>query len=398
MDVTRFPLHLDLRGRRVLVVGGGPVALRRARALADAGAVLTVVAPRTVDAMPGELRRRAFQPGDVAGAWLVVTATGVVDAQVAAACEQAGVWCVRADDAASSPAWVPAVARIDDVVVSVSAGRDPRRAVGLRDALALALETGTLPLRRGRPGAGSVALVGGGPGDPELLTVRGRRLLAGADVVVRDRLAPRVPLPYGVEVVEVGKSAHGPSWSQRDIEALLVARARDGARVVRLKGGDVHVFARGIEEVAACVEAGVPVEVVPGVSSALAVPALAGIPVTARGVTQSFAVVSAHLPPGDPASTLDFAALARLGGTLVLLMAVERLAAVCAALVAAGRSADTPVAVVADGSLPTQRTVVSTLASAAADAAGLGAPAVVVVGEVVAARIDAARTDTAEAS
>ena len=124
---------------------------------------------------------------------------------------------------------------------------------------------------------------------------------------------------------------------------------------MRLKGGDVHVFARGIEEVAACVAAGVPVEVVPGVSSALAGPAYAGIPVTARGVTQSFAVVSAHLPPGDPGSTVDWDALARLGGTLVLLMAVGRLPAVCAALVAGGRSRSTPVAVVQDASLPTQR-------------------------------------------
>jgi uroporphyrin-III C-methyltransferase/precorrin-2 dehydrogenase/sirohydrochlorin ferrochelatase len=294
---------------------------------------------------------------------------------------------VRADDAALSPAWVPAVARADDVVVSVTAGRDPRRAVALRDAVALALDSGALPLRRVRPGTGSVALVGGGPGDPDLLTVRGRRLIAGADVVVRDRLAPHVPLPAGVEVVEVGKDPRGASWSQRDIEALLVERARAGQRVVRLKGGDVHVFARGIEEVAACVEAGVAVEVVPGVTSALAAPAYAGIPVTARGVTQSFAVVSAHLPPGDPGSTVDWDALARLGGTLVLLMAVGRLPQVCAALVAGGRARTTPVAVVQDASLPTQRTTVTTLDAAPVDAAGVRAPAVVVVGEVVAERV-----------
>jgi uroporphyrin-III C-methyltransferase/precorrin-2 dehydrogenase/sirohydrochlorin ferrochelatase len=282
---------------------------------------------------------------------------------------------------------VPAVARADDVVVSVTAGRDPRRAVALRDAVALALDTGALPLRRQRPGPGSVALVGGGPGDPDLVTVRGRRLLAGADVVVRDRLAADVPLPDGVEVVEVGKTPRGPSWSQRDIEALLVERAQSGQRVVRLKGGDVHVFARGIEEVAACVRAGVPVEVVPGISSALAGPTSAGIPVTARGVTQSFTVVSAHLPPGDPASTVDWDALARLGGTLVLLMAVGRLPAVCAALVAGGRDPSTPVAVVQDATLPGQATVVTTLAAAEADAAQVRAPAVVVVGEVVAERL-----------
>jgi uroporphyrin-III C-methyltransferase/precorrin-2 dehydrogenase/sirohydrochlorin ferrochelatase len=385
--VTRLPLHLDLRDKRVLVVGGGPVALRRARRLHDAGAAVDVVAPEVVDGMPGHVQRRPFVPSDVEGAWLVVTATGTVDAQVAAACARHRIWCVRSDDASSSDAWVPAVAQVDDVVVSVTAGGDPRRAVALRDALALALETGALPLRRTRAGEGSVALVGGGPGDPGLLTVRGRQLLAAADVVVRDRLAPQVDLPAAVEVLETGKQAHGASWSQEDIQALLVTKALEGKRVVRLKGGDVHVFARGIEEVAACVEAGVPVEVVPGVTSAFAAPAWAGIPVTARGVTQSVSVVSAHLAPGAEGSTVDWEALARLGGTLVLLMAVERLEACAAALVAGGRDPGTPVAVVRDGTLPSQEVVVSTLARVASEAAHLRAPAVVVVGEVVSARL-----------
>jgi uroporphyrin-III C-methyltransferase/precorrin-2 dehydrogenase/sirohydrochlorin ferrochelatase len=225
-----FPLHLDLAGRRVLVVGAGPVAARRTRALVEARAAVEVVAPSVTDGFPDvPVTRRPFTDADVDGAWLVMACTGVVDAAVAAACEARRVWCVRADDASLSAAWVPAVARVDDVVVSVTAGRDPRRAVGLRDALALALETGELPLRRGRAGAGSVALVGGGPGDPGLLTVRGRRLLAGADVVVRDRLAPHVAVADGVEVVEVGKTPRGPSWSQRDIEALLVERRRRGS-------------------------------------------------------------------------------------------------------------------------------------------------------------------------
>lgn len=384
--MTRYPLHLDLTGRRVLVVGGGAVAARRVRALA--GADVQVVALDVLDGFPDvPVTRRAFVPEDVDDAWLVLACTGVVDEVVAQACEDRRVWCVRADDASLSAAWVPAVARVDDVVVSVTAGGDPRRAVALRDAVALALDAGSLPLRRTRPGAGSVAIVGGGPGDPDLLTVRARRLLAGADVVVRDRLAPQVELPAGVEVVEVGKTPGGASWAQRDIEQLLVDRARKGSRVVRLKGGDVHVFARGIEEVAACVEAGVEFEVVPGISSALAGPTLAGIPVTARGVTQSFAVVSAHLPPGDPGSTVEWEALARLGGTLVLLMAVGRLASVCAALVAGGRDPQTPVAVVQDAALPTQQTVVTTLASAARDTGHVRAPAVVVVGEVVGRRV-----------
>ena len=385
--MSRFPLHLDLTGRRVLVVGGGPVAVRRVRALLEAGAAVDVVALDVVAEMPEvPVARRAFDAADVEGAWLVVSCTGVVDEEVAQVCEKSGIWCVRADDAVASRAWVPAVARLDDVVVSVSAGGDPRRAIALRDAIALAVDVGELPLRRGRPGAGSVALVGGGPGDPGLLTVHARRLLAAADVVVRDRLAPALELADDVEVVDVGKTPGGPSYDQRAIERLLVERAREGLRVVRLKGGDVHLFGRGIEEVAACVEAGVAVEVVPGVSSAFAVPAYAGIPVTARGVTQSVSVVSAHLPPGDPGSTVDWDALARLGGTLVLLMAVGRLESVCDALVTGGRPADTPVAVVQDGTLPTQKVVVTTLRHAARDAAEVTAPAVVVIGDVVGLR------------
>jgi uroporphyrin-III C-methyltransferase/precorrin-2 dehydrogenase/sirohydrochlorin ferrochelatase len=384
--VTHYPLHLDLTRRRVLVVGAGAVGVRRARALLAAGAAVEVVAPDVSAGLGAVVHRRAFAPSDVDGAWLVVACTGVVDDQVAAACEERQVWCVRSDDATASAAWLPAVSRVDDVVVSVTAGGDPRRAVALRDAIALPLETGEMPLRRTRPGAGSVTLVGGGPGDPGLLTVRGRRLVAGADVVVRDRLAPQVDVPDGVEVVDVGKTPGGPSYDQRDIEQLMVERARAGQRVVRLKGGDVHLFGRGMEEVTACVEAGVQVEVVPGVSSAFAVPAVAGIPVTARGVTQSVSVVSAHVPPGDPSSTVDWDALARLGGTVVLLMAVGRLEAVCAALVAGGRAPSTPVAVVQDGTLPTQRVVVSTLQAAPRDAADVQSPAVVVVGDVVGLR------------
>jgi uroporphyrin-III C-methyltransferase/precorrin-2 dehydrogenase/sirohydrochlorin ferrochelatase len=385
--VTHYPLHLDLTGRRVLVVGAGAVAVRRVRALLDAGAAVEVVAPQTSADLPDvPVQRREFVDSDVDGAWLVLACTGTVDDAVAAACDARGTWCVRADDATQSAAWVPAVARVDDVVVSVTAGRDPRRAVAVRDAIALALETGDLPLRRHRPGAGTVARVGGGPGEPGLLTVRGRRLLAAADVVVRDRLAPEIDLPADVEVVDVGKTPGGPSYDQRAIEQLLIDRARAGLRVVRLKGGDVHVFGRGMEEVDACVEAGVQVEVVPGVSSAFAVPAWAGIPVTARGVTQSVSVVSAHVPPGDPGSTVDWDALARVGGTVVLLMAVGRLASVCDALVAGGRDAKTPVAVIQDGTLPTQQVVVTTLEDAARDAADVSSPAVVVIGDVVGLR------------
>ncbi|CAA9225719.1 MAG: Precorrin-2 oxidase @ Sirohydrochlorin ferrochelatase activity of CysG / Uroporphyrinogen-III methyltransferase, partial [uncultured Corynebacteriales bacterium] len=286
-----------------------------------------------------------------------------------------------------------AVARGGGLLVAVTGETaDPGRTRAVRDAVALLLETGELPLRAHRPGPGRVALVGGGPGDPGLITVRGRRLLAEADVVVVDRLAPRALLDRldpAVEVVDVGKTPHGAGPTQPDISALLVQRARAGRRVVRLKGGDPFVFGRGGEEVLACVRAGVPVEVVPGVTSAVAGPAAAGIPVTHRGVAADFAVVSGHVEPGaGPGSVIDWQALADGPATLVLLMALDRLGPAAAALVARGRPGDTPVAVVRRATLPDQQVLVATLDTVAAEVAraGLRPPAVVVVGRVVALR------------
>jgi len=300
---------------------------------------------------------------------------------------------VRADDAAASAAWTPAVARDGEITVAVTAGGDPERAKRLRTAIAFALAEGALPVRpRRRPPAGNragrVAMVGGGPGDPGLLTVRGRRLLAEADVVVADRLAPRdvlAGLDSDVEVIDAGKAPHAQHLSQEQINALLVERARAGQRVVRLKGGDPFVFGRGGEEALACVRAGIPFEVVPGVTSAVAVPACAGIPVTHRGITQDFAVVSAHLDPSHPGATVDWEALAAGPGTLVLLMAVARLPEVARELVKRGRDASTPAAVICAGTTERQQVLVSTLGQVAEDAAASGVrpPAVVVVGEVV---------------
>jgi len=254
--LSPYPLHLDLRGKPVLVVGAGPVGVRRARGLAAGGAVVSVIALEAPADLELPVARRAFEVADVKGRWLVMACTGVVDDVVAEACEARGIWCVRADDATLSAAWVPAVAHVDDVVVSVTAGRDPRRATTLRDALQLAIATGQLPLRRTRPGRGSVAFVGGGPGDPELLTVRGARLLAEADVVVRDRNAPDIALHEDVEVVETD------AFSPEDVCALLVDRGRAGKRVVRLQG-----VAAAVEEHAACIAAGLAVVVVPGVGT-----------------------------------------------------------------------------------------------------------------------------------
>ncbi len=235
---------------------------------------------------------------------------------------------------------------------------------------------------------GTVALVGAGPGDPGLVTVRGRDLLAAADVVVIDRLAPAELLVHcrpGVEVVHAGKAPHGEGMTQVEINAVLVARAKAGLRVVRLKGGDPFVFGRGAEEAEACVKAGVPWEVVPGVSSAVAVPAYAGIPVTHRGITQDVAILSGHVDPTEPSSSIDWSALAAGPGTLVLLMGVEKIGKIAACLVEHGRPGDTPVAMTRWGTTADQRTVVATLDTIEheAAAAGMTAPAVTVIGDVV---------------
>jgi uroporphyrin-III C-methyltransferase/precorrin-2 dehydrogenase/sirohydrochlorin ferrochelatase len=233
-----------------------------------------------------------------------------------------------------------------------------------------------------------VVVVGGGPVADDLITVRGRALLAAADVVVTDRLGPRGLLQSvgaDVEVIDVGKTPGNHPVSQERINELLVHHAQLGKRVVRLKGGDPFVLGRGGEEALHCLEHGVPVEVVPGVTSAVSVPAAAGIPVTHRGVAASFVVASAH---EGAEHVLAAAADAAPDATLVLLMGVTRLGDTAAALIASGRPADTPVALVERGWTPEQRTTTTTLRHAARDAlaAGVQAPAVVVVGQVVSLR------------
>jgi uroporphyrin-III C-methyltransferase len=230
-----------------------------------------------------------------------------------------------------------------------------------------------------------VYLVGAGPGDPGLLTLRGAEVLRTADVVVHDRLVAPALLelaPARAERVDVGKRPGGPAVPQEEICALLVERARRGLRVVRLKGGDPFVFGRGGEEALALARAGVPVEVVPGVSAATAAPAAAGIPVTHRGLARSFAVATATGAGGE---AVDLAPLARAVDTLVVLMAAARLEPTCRALLEAGRSPAEPAAVVSWATTPRQRAVLGTLGDlpALARAAGVGAPATLVVGQVV---------------
>jgi uroporphyrin-III C-methyltransferase / precorrin-2 dehydrogenase / sirohydrochlorin ferrochelatase len=436
-----YLLGLRLTGRRVTIIGGGGVAARRIPALLGCGADVVVVSPELSPALArlaaaGRISwiRRGYTRGDCAGAWLVGAwaSDPSVNSAVAEEADAAGIWCVRADDAAASRAWTPASGRVGNIQVGVVSG-NPQQSTKIRNAIVAGLTSGAITAGRdvapgdagpgeqasagqpgggepgggepgggepgggepgggeprgGEPGGGGVALVGGGPGDPGLITVRGRQLLAEADVVVSDRLAPRsllADLGPDVEIVDAAKVPRGTAVPQDHINALLVAHALAGRFVVRLKGGDPFVFGRGSEEVLACLRAGIPVTVVPGVSSVAAVPAAAGVPLTHRGIAQQFHVVSGHVAPGDEGSAVDWPALASSPATLVLLMAIEHLHAIADTLIRHGRHARTPVSVIADGTLPSQRTINSRLESVARDIAraGLRPPAVVVVGEVV---------------
>lgn len=398
-----YPVGLRLAGRLVVVIGAGRVAQRRLPGLLAAGADVLVVAPAATPAVAalaeaGELRweRRGYRPGDLDGAWYALIATDDPETNATASAEaEAGrVWCVRSDNAEAATAWTPATGTSDGLTVAVLTGSDPRRSAAVRDAVVAGLREGTIAAphrpgknRRGRtPG---VALVGGGPGDPDLITVRGRRLLAEADVIVADRLAPRellAELSPQVKVVDAAKVPHGPAMAQEEINEILIDNARAGKFVVRLKGGDPFVFGRGMEEMLALAEAGVACTVVPGISSAISVPGVAGVPVTHRGIAHAFTVVSGHVAPDDPSSLVNWRALAAAHGTLVLLMAVEHIGAIAATLISYGRSPDTPVALIQDGTLAVQRRVDASLATMAqvASAANLHPPAVIVVGPVVA--------------
>src|SRR3954471_1841056 len=396
-----YPVGLRLLGRRVVVVGGGQVAHRRVAGLLEARALVTVVSPEVTPALealvePGSLTwvRRRYEPGDLDGAWYAVAATDAtaVNAAVAAEAETLRIFCARADDRSASSVWTPAVGRQGDLVVGVHGGGDPQRRVGVRAAVVAGLTAGTIADRAGGAGPaggpGSVVLVGGGPGDPGLITVRGQQAVSQADVVLADHLAPQsllASLPADVEVIDASKLPRGRSMAQEQINELLIEHARSCKRVVRLKGGDPFVFGRGMEELEACVAAGIPVEVVPGVTSAIGVPGLAGIPVTHRGLTHEFVVVSGHVPPGHPQSLVDWPSLGRLRGTLVVLMGVDTAPAIAAALVEHGREPTTPVAVVTDGSTPTQRVVRTTLDGLAKTMAdeGIRPPAGWVVGDGV---------------
>jgi uroporphyrin-III C-methyltransferase len=359
---VRLAADLDVASRRVVVCGGSPAALGLITDLLGAGAMITVCAasvPTTIRDLADRslitCQPRVWTDADLADAALVVPAGGSHDdlgegnRRVADAARAAGRLCLAAPDSAGTP-----------------------RPTGPQDELST---------------VGRVTLVGGGPGDPGLITVAGLDAIRHADVIICDRLAPLAVLsqaPADVEVIDVAKIPRGEYTPQKRINELLVEHGRAGRRVVRLKGGDSFVFGRGGEELLACTEAGLPVTVVPGVSSAIAAPALAGIPLTHRSLTQGVTIVSAHLPPGHEGSTLDWAALARANTTLVIMMGVATLPEVSAELIRQGMDAATPAATIADAGLPSQRSVravLSTIAEATA-AAGIKPPAITVIGAV----------------
>lgn len=324
-------MELNVTGRSVLVEDGSEAAVATVSALLREGADVTIAAPVVCAAVE-----------DLANRGLLT-------------------WTSTPPDESSY-----------DVVVRAAALRRPEPAPAAENNTA---------------GVGQVTLVGAGPGDPGLVTVTGRAAIEEADVIVADRLAPWEAVAWArpdAQVIDVSKIPHGRSTGQDEINRLLVEHARAGRRVVRVKGGDPFVFGRGFEEVLACAKAGVPTRVVPGVTSSVAGPAVAGIPVTHRGLVQGFTVISGHVPPDHPESTLDYAALARSGTTLVVLMGVRTLPEIVMALIANGLDPATPCAVVADATLASQRVVRSTLADVVDDtkAADIGAPAVTVIGAV----------------
>ena len=413
---------LDVRDTEIVLIGGGDVTARRAAALHTQGAILRIIAPELSPRTEAFLRSatasdnttaanttsdnstphtttppvwepRCYRPEDLDDAWLVHTATGdpAVDSGVAEECRARRIWCINASCAPHGSARMPAQARRRDMVFgALSTGSpDPRRSAEVVRAvsrqvdeahqLAARPHTTTQPAT---PSTGTVHLIGGGPGPTDLLTVRAHRLLAAADVIVHDRLGPTDLAQFcdeNTEVIDVGKRpGHHPS-PQEEINAIIVDRAQRGLTVARLKGGDPFVFGRGGEEVIACRAAGVPVEVVPGISSAVAAPSSAGIPVTHRGVADAVHVVNGHRrwDARTRAALLDDAT------TVVILMGVSTLRDMVATALADGVPANRPVAIVENAHRPGQRCTRATLGSVvtAAEVNGVRAPAVIVVGE-----------------
>ena len=432
-----FPFFIQLEGTHGLLVGGGRVALRKAEKLLPFGAQLTVVAPcicPPLAALPGlTLCRRAFADSDLSPAPdFVIAATGdrALDRRIAALCRtrrilvnvvddpaacgfyfpalvQRGRLCIGISTGGASPtaaAWLrqkieallpPGFDGILDrlaarrEVVKAEGGSEVKRAERLQQAFALELAAAEAPRAPAaaweNAGPGRGALVGAGCGRADLITVRGLRLLQQCRAVVYDDLIDLALLdtvPAGAERIYVGKRSGRHSAPQAEINAALIALAQRGGLTVRLKGGDPYVFGRGGEEALALQRAGIPFEVVPGITAAIAVPAEAGIPVTHRGVSRAVHIITAHTQDETP----DFSRWAALAadGTLVFLMGLQRLPQIAAGLLAGGLPPQTPAAVLSGGNAPHPAAVRASLGEItdAARAAGVEAPAVIVVGDV----------------
>jgi uroporphyrin-III C-methyltransferase / precorrin-2 dehydrogenase / sirohydrochlorin ferrochelatase len=447
-----FPVFFDLTALKVLIVGGGEVALRKVALLERSGALITLVAPEVLPelqerAAAGKINLavREFVPDDLDGARLVIVATSrrAVNRWIASLSEARSIPVNVVDDREASRFIVPAIIDRDPVLVAISTGgASPVLARRLRERLEalipkkigelalwlralrhsarrrlrntderrrffenivdgpaarrfidgdvhgaqgiahqLLARTSTAPRR-----AGEVTLVGAGPGDPELLTLKALRALQDADVIFHDRLVPEALLDMArrdAARISVGKAAGGIGSTQEEINALLIEHARQGKRVVRLKGGDPFIFGRGGEELQALAKAQISFSVIPGVTAAAGCAAYAGIPLTHRDYAHSVTFVTGHAD--DEGREPDWRALAKPGLTAVFYMGLARVEQIAARLVAHGAAALTPAAIIAQGTLPDQRVVTGTLATiaAAAAASDIQSPALLVVGEVV---------------
>ena len=446
-----FPAFLDLRGRSCLVVGGGDVAIRKVRMLTAAGAVITIVAPKISDRLiefasreGHHLVKRDFRSSDLAEQWLVVSATGipVIERTVYDLATAAGIFCNGVDDIGNCSYITPAIVDRGPIVVAISSGgAAPVLARKLREQIERLLPSGLSMLAvlarrwRARVGerlgdllsrrrfwesvfdgpagshaiAGDIAmaeaamsellnnspatqngeawLVGAGPGDPGLLTIRASQIMQTADVILHDRLVSKEVLDMArrdADLISVGKTPGCRANSQEEINDLLVSLVRSGKRVCRLKGGDPFIFGRGGEEAEALRDAGQAFQVVPGITAAAGCAAYSGIPLTHRDLSQSVTFVTAH--GKDSVDQIDWEALARDKQTLAFYMAVRRFPGLMNKLIRYGRSADTPIAIIEKGTTPEQRVIRGTLGQLTllADAHRVAAPAMLIVGEVAA--------------
>lgn len=414
-----LPIFLKLAGRRCVVVGGGAVAAQKAEALLEAGAQVTVIAPRLGAALSALSARSPtpfawvaapFREGLLDGAYLVVAATNdiLVNRRVHAAGERRGALVNVVDVPELCHYYAAAV--VDRFPLRIAVGTDgaaPLVSRIVRERLERVLPEGLTALTahfaarrppRPRP-KGEVWLVGAGPGDPDLLTLKAFRLLQEADVIVHDRLATEEVLalaPRRTPRLSVGKTPGGATTPQEVINRMLIAQARAGKRVLRLKGGDPFVFGRGGEELQALAARGIPVTVVPGVTAGLAAAAVAGIPLSHRGVAPAVTVISGHRAAGAP-HEYDWKSLAAPSQTLLVYMAVETIGMIAERLMRHDMPANTPAALVQGAATAAQRVVVTTLddLASAVRRHRVTAPAIVIIGAVVGLRTTVLEASTA---